>query len=83
METILIADDHEIVRHGIRIFIESMPVKYRFIEASTCETVMQILSNEKVDYTILDMQLEDGNYLFNSKPVSLIIVTRHVFLYIQ
>lgn len=61
METILIADDHEIVRHGIKIFIESMPVKYRFIEASTCEAVMQILSNEKVDYTILDMQLEDGN----------------------
>lgn len=61
METILIADDHEIVRHGIKIFIESMPVKYRFIEASTCEAVMQILSNKKVDYTILDMQLEDGN----------------------
>lgn len=61
METILIADDHEIVRHGIRIFIESMPVKYRFIEASTCKAVIHILSNEKVDYTILDMQLEDGN----------------------
>lgn len=61
METILIADDHEIVRHGIKFIIESMPAKYRFVEASTCDAVIKILSNEKVDCTILDMQLEDGN----------------------
>lgn len=61
MEAILIADDHEIVRHGIRIYIESLPVKYKFFEASTCKEVIQVLSNEKVDYTILDMHLEDGN----------------------
>jgi two-component system, NarL family, invasion response regulator UvrY len=61
METILIADDHEIVRQGIRRIIESFPKKYRLIEASTCKGVIQILSGEIVEFTVLDMQLEDGN----------------------
>lgn len=61
METILIADDHEIVRHGIRFIIESFPAEYRIIEASSCDAVIKILSGEKVEYTILDMQLDDGN----------------------
>src|SRR5687767_5394828 len=61
METILIADDHEIVRQGIRRIIESFPKKYRLMETSTCKGVIEILSDTKVEYTILDMQLEDGN----------------------
>jgi two-component system invasion response regulator UvrY len=61
METILIADDHEIVRQGIRRIIESFPKTYRLIESSTCKGVIEILSDEKVEYTILDMHLEDGN----------------------
>jgi two-component system, NarL family, invasion response regulator UvrY len=61
METILIADDHEIVRQGIRRIIESFPKKYRLMETSTCKGVIEILSDAKVEYTILDMHLEDGN----------------------
>ena len=61
METILIADDHEIVRHGTRIIIESFATKYNFIEASSSVQVMQVLSSEPVKYAILDMFLEDGN----------------------
>jgi two-component system invasion response regulator UvrY len=60
METILIADDHEIVRRGTRMIVESFPKKYNFIEASTTVEVMQALSGE-VHYAILDMFLEDGN----------------------
>jgi two-component system, NarL family, invasion response regulator UvrY len=61
METILIADDHEIVRQGIRRIIESFPKKYRFLETSTCKGVIDTLASEKVEYIILDMHLEDGN----------------------
>lgn len=63
METVLIADDHEIVRHGIRMLIESFPKKYRFIEAGSCAEVAQALSGERVHYAILDMVLTDGNIL--------------------
>jgi DNA-binding NarL/FixJ family response regulator len=61
METILLADDHEIVRRGVRMIIESFPQKYDFIEASSCAEVMQALSNQQIRYAILDMFLADGN----------------------
>jgi two-component system invasion response regulator UvrY len=61
METILIADDHEIVRRGTKMIIESFPQKYNFIEAATSAEVMRVLSSQPVDYAILDMVLEDGN----------------------
>jgi two-component system, NarL family, invasion response regulator UvrY len=61
METILIADDHEIVRRGTRTIIESFPQKYSFVEAATCDEVMHVLSVQPVQYAILDMFMEDGN----------------------
>lgn len=63
METVLIADDHEIVRHGVRMLIESFPQKYQFIEATSCAEITQILSGERIHYAILDMVLADGNIL--------------------
>jgi two-component system, NarL family, invasion response regulator UvrY len=63
METVLIADDHEIVRHGTRMLIESFSTKYQFREATTCAAVAQILSTEQIHYAILAMVLADGNIL--------------------
>jgi two-component system, NarL family, invasion response regulator UvrY len=67
METILLADDHEIVRRGTKLIIESFPRKYNFIEAATSAEVIRVLSRQPVDYAILDMFLEDGN-VFTSIP---------------
>ena len=61
METILIADDHEIVRRGVRMIIENFPQKYNFVEASSCEAVMNVLASQQVHYAVLDMNLTDGN----------------------
>ena len=61
MKTILIADDHEIVRCGVRMIINSFPQKYHVIEASTCTQVIQTLSGQQVHHAILDMNLADGN----------------------
>lgn len=70
METILIADDHEIVRRGVRMIIEGFPQKYNFIEASTCAEVMKILSVQPVDYAILDMMLADGNVFSTTQQLA-------------
>jgi DNA-binding NarL/FixJ family response regulator len=56
METILIADDHEIVRMGIRSIIENQPKQYIVVEAATCAEVIQALSNHPVQFTILVRQ---------------------------
>jgi two-component system invasion response regulator UvrY len=61
METILIADEQEIIRLGLRTIIESLPQKYNVIEATTCNNIMQLLATRGIKYTILDMFLADGN----------------------
>lgn len=61
MKTILIADDHELIREGMRSIIEQSPKKYRIIEATSCAQVKHILSRQKVHYAILDMMFTDGN----------------------
>jgi two-component system invasion response regulator UvrY len=60
METILIADDHEIVRLGVRTIIESFPQKYNCIEAASCAEVIRLLTTERIRYAVLDMFLADG-----------------------
>ena len=61
MKNVLIADDHEIIRKGIRMLIENFPEKYNFIEASTCKEIVEVLSGGEIHYAILDMFLADGN----------------------
>lgn len=70
METILIGDDHEIVRRGVRMMIESFSRPYKFIEAATCTAVMDALSGQSVQYAILDMMLADGNIFSSIQQVT-------------
>lgn len=65
METILVADDHELIRRGVKTIIEGLPKKYRVIEAGTCTEVIKIMSTQPVQHCVLDMFLADGN-LFSS-----------------
>lgn len=67
MGTILIADDHELIRRGIRTVIEGFPEKYNIIEASTCAEVIQQLASHRVQYAIMEMFLADGNLFFSRK----------------
>ena len=61
MKTILIADDHEIVRHGIKFMIKSFSNDYNFLEASTCMEITKLLKGEPIHYVVLDLFLTDGN----------------------
>lgn len=61
MQTILIADDHEIVRHGIKVMIKSFNREYNFLEASTCKEIEKLLKSQSIDYIVLDLFLTDGN----------------------
>lgn len=61
MKTILVVDDHEIVRDGIKMITEGFNGQYHFLEASTCGEVKQLLKKEPIHYIILDLFLPDGN----------------------
>lgn len=61
MKTVLIADDHAIVRHVIRVIIEERSSEYNILEAATLNEAVKILSEQEVDFGIFDMLLADGN----------------------
>lgn len=61
METVLIVDDHEIVRCGIISLIEEMRGAYEIIEAGTCAEVIRIFESREIRYAVLDLSLVDGN----------------------
>jgi two-component system, NarL family, invasion response regulator UvrY len=61
METIVVADDQEIIRLGIRAIIDKQPKQYNVIEAVSCAEVMQILATNSVQFIILDMFLAGDN----------------------
>lgn len=69
METILLADAHEIIRQGIRSIIKRISRKYKLIEANSCADIRQILSRQRVHYAIADVVLADGNMLFTAQDI--------------
>ena len=81
MKTILIADDHVIVRLGAKLIIESFPQKYHLIEASTCAQVVKALSSQQVHYAILDMFMEDGNMFSNVEQIAALTPQTAILIY--
>jgi two-component system invasion response regulator UvrY len=81
METILIADDHEIVRRGVRMIIESFPRKYNIIEASTCAEVIKVLFKQQVQTAILDMFLVDGNIFSSIQQITASRLHTNILVY--
>ena len=60
---ILIADDHSIIRIGLKIFMQ-VNLGYKDVhEVSTCNNLMKELIKKKYTHLILDIILSDGNTL--------------------
>lgn len=55
---ILIADDHHIVRHGLRHIIAVQPDWHVTAEASTADEVLSALRREEIDVVVLAVVLE-------------------------
>lgn len=70
METILIADDHEIVRQAVRMMVDTLQGHYKILEAATCSEAITILSEQKVSFAILDMSYADGNIFSSDQQLS-------------
>ena len=55
---IVVVDDHEVVRHGLRLSLELEPDKDVIGEARTGEDALQIVVDCKPDVVLLDVRLE-------------------------
>ena len=58
---ILIADDHAVIRHGIKLLLEKHRTSSIFIEAVCCAEIRQVFSTRQISHAILDLSYPDGN----------------------
>jgi len=60
---VLVADDHGVVRHGLRVLLESQPGIQVCGEARTGVEAMDYVKREKPDLLVLDLTMPDMNGL--------------------
>ena len=60
MRKVLIADDHAVVRNGVKKIFEDQPYETTFGEASTAHEVAKLVREENWDLVILDISLGVG-----------------------
>jgi DNA-binding NarL/FixJ family response regulator len=60
---VVIADDHAVVRHGLRVLLESQPGIQVCWEASTGMEALEYVAKEKPDLLVLDLTMPEMNGL--------------------
>ena len=77
---IIIADDHEIVRSGVRFTIESQENLHIEDEASSFSELMSLLSKKNYDFLILDLNLGDKNGIHSIREISNLFETLPILI---
>src|SRR5215470_9891251 len=57
---VLIVDDHEIFRHGLRELINGIEGFRVVAEANSCKDALALAKEGQIDLVVLDMYLPDG-----------------------
>src|SRR5258708_9753557 len=60
---VLIVDDHEIFRHGLRDLINSIEGFQVVAEAGSCKNALALAEQRPIDLVVLDMYLPDGDVI--------------------
>ena len=80
MTTILLADDHAIVRDGLRrILLDEFP-GFTILEAGTHADILQILRRESIDLVILDINMPGRSGLDTLTAIKEIDPQQHVLI---
>jgi DNA-binding NarL/FixJ family response regulator len=66
---ILVADDHAVVRHGLRVLLESQPGIEVCCEAATGVEALEYVKKEKPDLVILDLTMPEMNGLAVARAI--------------
>lgn len=81
---ILIVEDHELTRFGLKTTFENVDFVENIYEADSAETAIQIFNKEKIDIIIMDLGLPNMNGIeatkqirSSNKDVKIIILTSH------
>jgi two-component system invasion response regulator UvrY len=60
---ILLADDHVIIRRGIKLLLDNYFNREPFVEADSTKAILTQLTQHPITHMILDMQLVDANVM--------------------
>ncbi len=60
---ILLADDHVIIRRGLKVLIDNYFGKSDWVETETAKSIIDLINTNNLSHLILDMQLQDANIL--------------------
>jgi len=63
MKNILIVDDHEVVRDGVKRLFDEQPLKVNFGEASAAPEAVKLVREQNWDVVVLDLSLGGRNGL--------------------
>ena len=81
---ILIVEDHELTRFGLKTTFENVDFVENIYEADSAETAIQIFNKEKIDIVVMDLGLPSMNGIeatkqirSSNKDVKIIILTSH------
>lgn len=81
---ILIVEDHELTRFGLKTTFENVDYVENIYEADSAETAIQIFNNNQIDIVIMDLGLPNMNGIeatkqirSSNKDVKIIILTSH------
>ena len=81
---ILIVEDHELTRFGLKTTFENVDYVENIYEADSAETAIQIFNNNQIDIIIMDLGLPNMNGIeatkqirSSNKDVKIIILTSH------
>lgn len=84
MKRVLIVEDHELIRFGLKTAFESKGVSIEILEASTGEEAINLVKNNDLDAIILDLGLPTLNGIDTAleikkikKDLKIIILTSH------
>lgn len=83
-QNILIVEDHELTRFGLKTTFEGVDFVENIYEADSAETAIQIFNSNKIDVIIMDLGLPNMNGIeatakikSSDKDVKVIILTSH------
>jgi two-component system NarL family response regulator len=81
---ILIVEDHELTRFGLKTTFENVDFVNTLYEADSAETALEIFNNNPIDVVIMDLGLPNMNGIDatkkirqTNKDVKIIILTSH------
>ena len=59
--TVLLADDHSLIRQGIMFILEEIEVDAKVTQASNLQQITEQISANKIDIAVIDAHFPDGN----------------------